>query len=87
MLVIGDGSFNTIGFQTDGKTTKFKIITKMPGEKTADRTDRYEKTGFSSIQWWYGILILPPPRAHRHREDRCRHLRPAALEAPFFSSP
>ena len=62
MLVVGDGSFTTVGFQTDGKTVKFKITTKMPGEKTADRFDPYGETGFSSIKWYYGILILRPER-------------------------
>ncbi len=49
-------------FQTDGKTVKFKITTKMPGEKTADRNDPYGETGFSSIKWYYGTLILRPER-------------------------
>jgi len=62
MLVVGDASFTTIGFQTDGKTVKFKITTKMPGEKTADRTDPYGETGFSSIKWYYGTLILRSER-------------------------
>ena len=62
MLVIGAESFTTIGFQTDGKTVKFKIITKMPGEATADRTDPYGEKGFSSIKWYYGTLIMRPER-------------------------
>lgn len=62
MLVVGDSAFTTIGFQTDGKTVKFKITTKMPGEKTADRTDPYGETGFSSIKWYYGTLITRPER-------------------------
>jgi N4-gp56 family major capsid protein len=62
MLTIGGESFTTIGFQTDGKTVKFKIITKMPGEKTADRTDPFGETGFSSIKWYYGSLIMRPER-------------------------
>lgn len=62
MLVIGSEAFTTIGFQTDGKTVKFKITTKMPGEKTADRTDPYGETGFSSIKWYYGTMILRPER-------------------------
>lgn len=57
ILVVGDDAFTTIGFQTDGKTVKFNIITKMPGEATADRNDPYGETGFSSIKWYYGILI------------------------------
>ena len=56
MLVIGDASFSTIGFQTDGKTVKFKIFHKAPGEQTADRTDPYGETGFMSIKWYYGFF-------------------------------
>ena len=57
MLVVGDGSFTTIGFQTDGKTVKFKIYHKKPGEETADRNDPYGETGFMSIKWYYGFLL------------------------------
>ena len=62
MLVVGDDSFTTIGFQTDGKAAKFTIITKMPGDETATRDDPYGETGFSSIKWYYGILIKRPER-------------------------
>jgi len=62
MLVVGDDSFVNIGFQTDGKTVKFTIMTKMPGKETADRNDPYGETGFSSIKWYYGILIKRPER-------------------------
>lgn len=62
VLVIGDDSFSTIGFQTDGKTLKFNVMTKMPGKETADRNDPYGETGFSSIKWYYGILIKRPER-------------------------
>lgn len=62
MLCVGAESFTTIGFQTDGKTLKFKVTTKMPGEATADRTDPYGEMGFSSIKWYYGTLILRPER-------------------------
>lgn len=62
MLVVGDDAFSTIGFQTDGKVVKFKIITKMPGEATADRNDPYGETGFSSIKWYYGTLVYRPER-------------------------
>jgi len=54
MLVVGEGSFTTIGFNTDGKSVKFKVIIKEPSEETADRTDPYGKRGFASIQWYYG---------------------------------
>ncbi len=62
MLVVGDGSFTTVGFQTDGKTTKFKITTKMPGEEQADRLDPYGELGFSSIKWYYGSMIMRSER-------------------------
>lgn len=62
MMVVGDQSFTTIGFQTDGKTVKFKILVKMPGEATADRDDPYGEMGFSSIKWYYGILVMRPER-------------------------
>jgi N4-gp56 family major capsid protein len=62
MLVIGAGSFTTIGFQTDGKNVKFKIYNKKPGEATADRNDPYGETGFMSIKWWYGFFLQRPER-------------------------
>ena len=62
MLCIGDDSFTTIGFQTDGKSVKFSVMTKMPGKETADRNDPYGETGFSSIKWYYGLLIKRPER-------------------------
>ena len=62
MLVVGDDAFVTIGFQTDGKTVKFTALTKMPGKETADRNDPYGETGFSSIKWYYGILVKRPER-------------------------
>lgn len=61
-LVIGDGSFTTIGFQTDGKSVKFVTITKMPGAETADKTDPFGETGFTSIKWYYGFMALRPER-------------------------
>lgn len=62
MLVIGDASFTTIGFQTGGKMMKFKIINKMPGDNMADRTDPFGLMGFSSIRWYYGTMLLRPER-------------------------
>ena len=62
MLVVGDGSFTTIGFQTDGKSVKFKIYHKKPGEATADRSDPYGETGFMSTKWYYGFMVLRPER-------------------------
>lgn len=62
MLVVGDGAFTTIGFNTDGKSTKFKVIIKKPGEATADRNNPYGKIGFASIHWYYGFMLLHPER-------------------------
>jgi N4-gp56 family major capsid protein len=62
ILGVGDESFTTIGFQTDGKTVKFKITHKAPGEATADRNDPYGETGFMSIKWYYGFMVLRPER-------------------------
>ena len=49
-------------FQTSGKTPKFNLITKMPGEETADRNDPYGEMGFSSIKWYYGFMALRSER-------------------------
>ncbi len=62
MLVIGEASFTTISFQTDGKGVKFKIFHKAPGEATADRNDPYGESGFMSIKWYYGFMVLRPER-------------------------
>jgi N4-gp56 family major capsid protein len=62
ILVVGDESFATIGFQTDGKTVKFKITHKKPGVETADRHDPYGEVGFYSIKWYYGFMVLRPER-------------------------
>ena len=61
MLAVGGDSFSTIGFQTDGKTVKFKIKTRMPDE-TVDRTDPYGEMGLSSIKWYYGFIAKRPER-------------------------
>ena len=58
-LVVGDGSFVDIGFQTDGKSNKFKTIMKK-GEELADMNNPYGDVGFSSIKWWYGFMALRP---------------------------
>ena len=62
ILVVGDESFTTIGFQTDGKTVKFSITHKPPGKETADRNDPYGELGFMSIKWYYGFMLLRPER-------------------------
>ena len=62
MLVVGDGAFTTIGFQTDGKSVKFSINHKKPGKEIADLADPYGETGFYSIKWYYGFMALRPER-------------------------
>lgn len=64
MLVVGEDSFTTIGFNTgNGRGGKFNVITRMPGAESADvYNNPYGTTGFSSIQWYYGCLILRPER-------------------------
>ena len=62
MLVVGDGSFTTIGFQTDGKTVKFTTTHKKPGKDIADLNDPYGEKGFYSIKWYYGFMGLRPER-------------------------
>ena len=61
VLVVGSGSFSTIGFQTSGEDTKFRIKHRRPGSDASfGRDDPYGKLGFYSIQWWYGTMILRP---------------------------
>ena len=62
VLVVGNESFTTIGFQTDGNTVKFKIYHKAPGEATANFHDPYGEKGFMSIKWYYGFMALRPER-------------------------
>lgn len=58
MLVVTSGSFSTIGFLANANgSSKLRIITKKPGEATADRNDPYGEVGFTSIRWFYGCLI------------------------------
>lgn len=61
-LVVGDASFQTIGFGGSGKNAKFTIYHKKPGLDTVDKTDPYGEQGLMSIKWWYGFMILRPER-------------------------
>ena len=61
MLVVGSESFTTIGFQSDAKSVKYKIIHKKPAEN-AGLHNPYGKIGFMSIQWWYGFMVIRPER-------------------------
>lgn len=58
ILFIGSDSFNTIGFNSDGRSSKFKIKSQKPGQ--ADFIDPYGKRGFWSIQWYYGFMPVRP---------------------------
>ena len=64
MLVVGDEAFTTIGFQTDGKGSKFSIKHIKPGsDQSYNRaTDPFGEVGFISIKWYYGSMILRPER-------------------------
>lgn len=63
MLVVGDQSFATIGFQTDGKSTKFKIKHSFPGDNISySSSDPFGEIGFMSIKFWYGSLVMRPER-------------------------
>jgi len=62
MLVVGDESFATIGFQTDGKSVKFKIKHSKPGSPESFANDYYGEKGFMSIKWYYGTMILRSER-------------------------
>ena len=62
MLVVGDKSFTTIGFQTDGKSVKFVQKHVKPGDASTSREDPYGEIGLMSIKWWYGFMALRPER-------------------------
>ncbi len=60
VLVVGSGSFTTVGFQMSGTSGKFRIIHKKPGIDMANQHDPYGVRGFYSIRWYYGTLIWRP---------------------------
>ena len=62
MLVVGDGSFTTIGFQTAGNSVKFVIKHARPGSPESFANDPYGETGFMSIKWYYGFMGLRTER-------------------------
>jgi N4-gp56 family major capsid protein len=62
MLVVGDASFTTIGFQTSGASSKFTIKHAKPGSPESYANDPYGETGFMSIKWYYGFMALRPER-------------------------
>ena len=62
MLVIGDKSFATIGFQTVGGASKFTVYHRPPGQGAMSDADPYGETGLISIKWYYGFMALRPER-------------------------
>ncbi|RLB78659.1 MAG: N4-gp56 family major capsid protein [Deltaproteobacteria bacterium] len=62
MLVIGDASFTTIGFQTSNSKTKFTVKHSKPGSPESYAGDPFGETGFTSIKWYYGFMVLRPER-------------------------
>lgn len=66
MLVVGGGSFTTIGFQLNGGSKKWRIQHAKPGSPTALARDPYGLTGFMSIMWYYGMLIERSERIAVH---------------------
>ena len=67
LLVVGDDSFSTIGFMSDGKkrNTKFTIHHLRPGADSVTRENPYGNMGLMSIRWWYGFLLKRPERIAR----------------------
>lgn len=62
-LVVGDGSFTTIGFQSGGKGNKFKIKHSKPETSEAySLDDPFGEKGFHSIKWHYGFMVLRAER-------------------------
>ena len=63
MLVVGDQSFQTIGFQTNGQTVKFNIKHVKPeSAQSYGKSDPYGEMGFMSIKWYYATMIMRPER-------------------------
>lgn len=59
-LVVGSEAFTHIGFEYGaGTKSKFKIKTKNP-EENYSQTDPYGKMGFTSIEFWNGIIVDRP---------------------------
>ena len=63
-LVVGDASFTTLTFQTNGKASKFKIKHIDPHSDAAYDVynNPYGTKGMSSLQHYYGFMVLRPER-------------------------
>lgn len=62
LLVVGGedrygAPFSHIRFNSTGREPNYTIHTQMTGADAVSHYDPYGKTGFSSIAWWYGILL------------------------------
>lgn len=64
MLVIGDDSFTTVGFQSNGVNMKFKIKHVKPESDASYSIDNdvFGERGFMSIKWYYGFFPLRTER-------------------------
>lgn len=63
LMVVGAESFTTIGFQTDGKDTKFRIKHAPPESDIAySKEDPFGEEGMTSIKWFYATLMKRPER-------------------------
>lgn len=63
MLVVGEESFTTIGFNTDGSNVKFKIKHVKPGSDISySKDDPFGEMGFYSIKWYYGFMLYRSER-------------------------
>jgi len=63
MLVVGDQSFTTIAFNTDGKSAKFTIKHVKPeSDVSYGAHDPYGEKGFMSLKFYYGFMPLRPER-------------------------
>ncbi len=64
MLVVGDASFTVVGFQSGGKSSKFKIKHIKPeSESSYDiYNDPFGEKGMSSVKFYFGWMVLRPER-------------------------
>jgi len=59
-LVVGSEAFTHVGFEFGAGTKgKFKVATMTP-EENRGTTDPFGKTGFTSIEFWNGVLVERP---------------------------
>lgn len=56
LVIVGDGSFSTIGLRTGKAKKKWDVYYRDPTDNYST-LDPYGETGFFSIKWYYGTLI------------------------------